>query len=133
MSVDSSATLETDPIGFCDADFTTESIGCAVNSLKTGKAVGWDNIPNEAIIHAGHAFLLMLTMLFNMIKSVKKVPYGWNRLRLVLVHKKGAIEDFYNYRPLNVIISLCRVFSKVLNDRLSAVCEMYHPPYQEVL
>ena len=124
-SVDNSRRVDTDPKGFLASDIKLEEVEVAVKELKTGKAVGWDKIPNEAIKNAGASFLLLLTILFNMIKDQCKLPKNWNVGRLVLVHKKGSVDDILNYRPLTVIISLCGLYSKILNARLVVVTETH--------
>ena len=123
VSRDQSKELDSDPIGYCEKEFKQEEIEAAVKSLKQGKAVGWDSIPNEAIKNAGAPFFVLLTILFNMIMVEGVLPTGWNRGRMVLIHKRGAIENIMNYRPLTVVISLCGVFSRVLNARLNDVLE----------
>lgn len=125
VSVDSTKSVETDPVGFLDEDIKLEEVEAVVKELKSGKAVGWDKIPNEAIKNAGAPFFLLLTLLFNMIKSQCKLPKGWNVGRLVLIHKKGSVDDILNYRPLTVIITLCGLFSKILNVRLVMVAETH--------
>ena len=60
-----------------------------------------------------------------MIKDQCKLPKNWNVGRLVLVHKKGSVDDISNYRPLTVIILLCGLFSRILNARLAAVTETH--------
>ena len=124
-SMDDSKTLQRDPANYCDADFTFNEVQSGVKTLKAGKAAGWDTVPNEAIINSGTQFIMMLTVLYNMMKKSGKTPKGWNKGRLILVHKKGPTENISNYRPLTVIISLCGLFSRILNARLSAVCESF--------
>ena len=124
-SVDNSLTADRDPANFCDSDFSVHEVQKVVKTLKPGKAAGWDTVPNEAILNAGTKFIMMLTLLFNMMKTAGKIPRGWNKGRLVLIHKKGPTENINNYRPLTVIISLCGLFSRILNARLSAVCEAF--------
>ena len=58
-----------------------------------------------------------------MIKKSGVMPKGWNRGLVTLVHKKGPREDLSNYRPLTVIISLCGLYSKILNERLEEAVE----------
>ena len=123
VSTDNSCSVSSDPAGFCDGEIKKEEVEAAVKLLKPSKAVGWDNIPNEAIKNAGTPFVLLLTVLFNMIKIEGVLPLGWNRGRMVLIHKRGAIENIMNYRPLTVVISLCGVLSRVLNARLVEVVE----------
>ena len=124
-SMDDSKTPQRDPANFCDADFTFNEVQSGIKTLKAGKAAGWDTVPNEAIINSGTQFIMMLTVLYNMMKKSGKTPKGWNKGRLILVHKKGPTENISNYRPLTVIISLCGLFSRILNARLSAVCESF--------
>ena len=123
VSTDNSCSVDTDPAGFCDGEIKKEEVEAAIKLLKPSKAVGWGNIPNEAIKNAGIPFVLLLTVLFNMIKIEGVLPVGWNRGRMVLIHKRGAIENIMNYRPLTVVISLCGVLSRVLNARLIEAVE----------
>ena len=94
-----------------------------LKKLNNGKARGWDNIPNEALKNLPDSMIDMLTLLFNMVKSSGKLPRGWNRGRVTLIHKRGLRELLGNYRPITVLISLSGLYSKVLNDRLSQVTE----------
>ena len=64
-----------------------------------------------------------LTDLFNKIKTSGALPRGWDRGRITLVHKRGLRELLGNYRPITVLISLCGLYSKVLNARLTCVVE----------
>ena len=94
-----------------------------LDSLKNGKARGWDNIPNEALKHLPDEMVAVITKLFNLIKSSGVLPNGWNRGRVTLVHKRGLREVLGNYRPITVNISLSGLYSKVLNERLISVVE----------
>ena len=104
-------------------DFSVKEVLKIVRRLKNCKARGWDSIPNEAIKNAPGDFFILLTRLYNMIKRTGKMPEGWNRGLVTLVHKKGKRDLLSNYRPLTVIISLCGLYSKILNERLSEVVE----------
>ena len=123
VSLDHSCSLNSDPKGFCEKEFEPSEVENAAKTLKAGKAVGWDSIPNEAVKNAGAPFFVLLTILFNMIRLEGVLPTGWNRGRMVLVHKRGAVENIMNYRPLTVVISLCGVLSRVLNARLTDAVE----------
>ena len=122
-SVDNSASLERDPAGWINSDFTDEEISKIVRKLKNGKAKGWDMVPNEAIKYAPAELISYVTLLFNMVKSSGTIPSGWNKGRVTLVHKRGLREMLGNYRPLTVIIAMSGLYSKVLNARLIAVVE----------
>ena len=71
----------------------------------------------------GAPFFVLVTIPFNMIRLEGVLPTGWNRGRMVLIHKRGAVENIINYCPLTVVISLCGVLSRVLNARLTDAVE----------
>ena len=124
-SSDGSKSIQTDPDGWINRDFTYAEVVDAVKKLKRGKAVGVDNIPNEFIINAGEKFWSLLTVLYNKVKTSGKFPPGWNSGRVSLVHKRGLREKLGNYRPLTVIISLSGLYSRLLNERLIQVVEQH--------
>ena len=126
VSIDSSKSLNRDPKGWLDRDFSMSEIQKAIKSLKSGKAVGLDNLPNEFIINAGDKFAELLVVLFNKVKQSGSFPSSWNRGRVSLVHKKGPREVLGNYRPLTVINSISGLYSRLLNERLRAVVEKFN-------
>lgn len=123
QSKDDSRTCSTDPSGFLDKDFSDKEVQQVVSSLGNCKAAGWDRIPNEALKEAPLPLLKQLTVLFNRVKNRGKVPTGWKRGRVVLVHKKGPTVDVNNYRPLTVLVSVSGIYTKLLNQRLTQVVE----------
>ena len=122
---DGSTSIQTDPNGWLDKDFSLRDVERAVKTLKAGKAVGVDYVPNEFLIHAGVKFWKLLTILYNRVKKSGTFPPGWNQGRVALVHKKGMRELLGNYRPLTVIISLSGLYSRLMNERLTSVVETY--------
>ena len=122
---DGSGSIHSDPKGWMDKNFLVEEVKKAVKKLENGKSSGLDRIPNEFIKNAGHSFTVLLTVLFNKIKISGKFPPGWNRGRITLIHKRGLREQLGNYRPLTVIVSMSGLYSRVLNDRLTQVVELY--------
>jgi hypothetical protein len=124
VSSNNSESVDLDPVGFLNTDFSTAEVKYAISLLKRNKAKGWDNIPNECLINTSTSFVSVLTELFNMIKNKGEIPFGWNHGRLVLVHKRGPVEMIINYRPLTVNISIMSLYSRLLNEqRLTKVVE----------
>ena len=80
-------------------------------------------ITNSAIKNAGNTFVECLSELYERMFTEGEAPVSWNDGRLVLVHKKGPVEDINIYRSLCVIVSLSGLNSKVLNERLTEVVE----------
>ena len=126
VSIDSSKSLNRDPKGWLDRDFSLAEVQKAIKSLKFGKAVGLDNLPNEFIMNAGDRFTELLVVLFNEVKQSGSFPSSWNRGRVSLIHKKGPREVLGNYRPLTVINSISGLYSRLLNERLRAVVEKFN-------
>ena len=126
VNTDSGKSLESNPTGWLNASFNFQEVKTALNSMKNGKARGWDNIPNEALKNLPDNMLVKITELFNKIKTSGVMPNGWNKGRVTLVHKRGQRELLKNYRPLTVIISLSGLYSRVLNERLTTVAEKYN-------
>ena len=122
-SHDSSGSIELDPSNWMNTVFSVDEVKKMLTSLKNGKARGWDRIPNEALKNLPESMIVMVTLLFNKIKSSGILPKGWNKGRVTLVHKRGLRELLGNYRPITVLISLSALYSKVLNERLSKVVE----------
>ena len=120
-----SSTIGENPGRWLDRDFTLKEVKYAVKKLKTGKAIGFDCLPNEFIINAGVKFWSLLVVLYNKVKSTGNVPSWWKEGRITLVHKGGPRERLDNYRPLTVINSLSGLFSRLLNERLTAVVEKH--------
>ena len=122
---DGSGSVNTDPDGWINRDFTLDEIIRSVKTLKGGKAVGLDGIPNEFLINAGVKFWELLVLLYNKVKRSESFPPGWNKGRVALIHKRGAKEMLGNYRPLTVIVSLSGLYSRLLNERLTCVVEAH--------
>ena len=114
-----------DPGGWLDREYLLEEVRNATKLLKCGRARGWDNIPNEFLIHAPDEMLLLITALFNKIKKSGVVPVGWSKGVITLIFKKGLRELLKNYRPVTVIVSLSGLYSRVLNARLAEVVECH--------
>ena len=125
-NTDSNGSLATDPAAWINRDFSSDEVRNVIKTLKNGKAYGWDKIPNEALKNLPDCMIDKLTILYNMIKSSGKLPNGWNRGRVTLIHKRGQRELLGNYRPITVLVSLSGLYSKILNERLIKVTEKHN-------
>ena len=121
----SSKSVENDPAGFLDRNFSSTEVADMIKSLGDGKASGHDGIPNEALKNAPVELLRLLVLLFDKVKNQGKAPDSWKEGRLVLIHKKGALTDVFNYRPLTVLQSVSALYTKLLNKRLCEVTEAH--------
>ncbi|MCJ8736420.1 hypothetical protein PDJAM_G00257950 [Pangasius djambal] len=76
----------------------------ALKRMKSGKAVGPDDIPVEVWKCLGEAAVEFLTSLFNRVLESEKVPEEWRRSVLVPIFKnKGDVQSCSNYRGIKLM------------------------------
>ncbi|XP_052746684.1 succinate dehydrogenase [ubiquinone] flavoprotein subunit, mitochondrial-like [Bicyclus anynana] len=92
-----------------------------IKKLKTDKSPGPDGIQNE-MLKAGAVILARpLAYLFN------KVFYT---VLHILLYKKGDPQDIANYRPISLLSSVYKLFTSVLQSRLSPKIDEFQPVEQ---
>ena len=69
-STDNSKSPESDPAGYLDSVFSMSELKTAISALKSNKARGWDNLPNECWKFADNSFLEYVLLLFNLMKGI---------------------------------------------------------------
>ncbi|KAK3516689.1 hypothetical protein QTP70_022185, partial [Hemibagrus guttatus] len=73
----------------------------ALKRMKSGKAVGPDDIPVEVWKCLGEAAVKFLTSLFNRVLESERMPEEWRRSVLVPIFKnKGDVQSCSNYRGI---------------------------------
>ena len=92
----------------------------AINQLRSGKSPGLDGITNEILKKAGALFVPLLIKLFNTILKTGLFPFSWCNALIVPVYKKhGNIIGPGNYRGIAFLFCVGKVFTKIINTRLS--------------
>ncbi|GFQ89979.1 retrovirus-related Pol polyprotein from type-1 retrotransposable element R2, partial [Trichonephila clavata] len=61
----------------------------------------------------------VLCAVFNICIKLKKVPPSWKAATTVLIHKKGAVENIDNWRPIALSNTIYKLFTKCLARSLS--------------
>ncbi|GFU42034.1 retrovirus-related Pol polyprotein from type-2 retrotransposable element R2DM [Nephila pilipes] len=64
----------------------------------------------------------ILTLLYNICLSIRKVPPSWKKSDTILIHKKGATDDVSNWRPIALSNTIYKLFSKCLARKLADWC-----------
>ena len=105
----------------------TETEICkAIKQLKNGKSGGPDMLLNEFFIHGVNELLHYLYNLFNKILDFGHFPEVWSEGYVVPIHKKGKLDDVNNFRGTTLLSTLGKLFTRVLNDRLTTWAEEYY-------
>ena len=106
-----------------DSEITEDEVRKAIRSLKSGKAAGADQVINEFLKSTERVILPFLVKLCNAIFNQGIFSEEWTKSIIVPLHKKGDSDNPDNYRGLSLLSSLSKVFTSVLNARLTEWAE----------
>ncbi|VFQ76447.1 unnamed protein product [Cuscuta campestris] len=96
----------------------------ALRGMRSGRALGPDEIPVEFWKHAGRGAWVWLTKLFNVIFRTTRMPDEWRESLLVPLFKgKGDIQSCENYRGIKLLSHTMKVWERVIEYRVrKGVC-----------
>ncbi|KAK3550594.1 hypothetical protein QTP70_000683 [Hemibagrus guttatus] len=98
--------------------------------MKSGKAVGPDDIPVEVWKCLGEAAVEFLASLFNRVLESERMPEEWRRSVLVPIFKnKGDVQSCSNYRGIKLMSHTMKVWERVVEARLRKVVEICEQQY----
>ena len=100
-----------------------EEVRTCINSLKSRKSPGEDQISNEMIKGTNEEGITLLTKLFNTILNCGYFPKDWNYGLLRLIHKGSDTDDENNYRAITLNSCLGKLFCTILNQRINPLLE----------
>ena len=109
-----------------NVSLTVDEIQKAMGQLNLRKTCGPDNIINEFFKYGTDNLVSYVCKLFNAVFSSGYFPSKWSEGYIVPLHKKGSINEVENYRGITLLSVFGKLFSRVLNNRLSAWAEDYH-------
>ena len=101
---------------------TTEVL-CALQSLKTNKATGYDDIPAKVLYLGAKDLAIPLTKLYNSCISSGKWPSEWKRGEWIPAFKKDDPLDKENYRPVTVLSAVDKVFEQLISKQITTQFE----------
>ena len=108
-------------------EISVEEIDKCIRKLKSGKASGLDNVSNEYIKATCDLLMPFYHKLFNVVFDTGVIPESWLIGSIVPIFKnKGEKDDPKNYRPITILSCVGKLFTAVLNNRLTEYLETYH-------
>ena len=124
LSLEDSDSL-TDPI-------LMDTLQDLVGHTPLGKSPGLDGLPFEVYKYLFKSSADFRTMLLGILNDglIGVFPSSWQQTRMVLLFKKGAPMLLKNWRPLSLINSDAKLFTKLLANRLNTVLPQLINPYQ---
>ncbi len=90
-----------------------------LRGLKTGKAVGLDNIPPRLLKDSVCIIATPLTTIINASLRQGIVPDDWKSARVIPLFKKGKVEDLDSYRPISVLLIVSKLLERAVHMQLS--------------
>jgi hypothetical protein len=106
-----------------DADFETEEIEIAVNSLDYHKAGTDDTTKNAMYKCGGIEMNLQLGVLFNYLKDTEGLAEEWSDSAIVNLFKEGRKTDPGNYRGIALISCLGKLYLSLWARRITLHAE----------
>ncbi|KAK3517853.1 hypothetical protein QTP70_021012, partial [Hemibagrus guttatus] len=98
--------------------------------MKSGKAVGPDDILVKVWQCLGEAAVEFLTSLFNRVLESERMPVEWRRSVLVPIFKnKGDVQSCSNYRGIKLMSHTMKLWERVVEARLRKVVEICEQQY----
>ena len=108
-----------------NVNFSHDEVLKSIKQLKTNKSGGPDGLINEFFIHGKNVLLPVLCNLFNKIFESGIFPEEWSDGYIIPLHKKGSMSDVENYRGITLLSCLGKLFTRLLNNRLTDWAEKY--------
>ncbi|KAK3565057.1 hypothetical protein QTP86_032482, partial [Hemibagrus guttatus] len=103
----------------------------ALKRMKSGKAVGPDDIPVEVWKCLGEAAVEFLTSLLkNRVLESERMPEEWRRSVLVPIFKnKGDVQSCSNFRGIKLMSHTMKLWERVVEARLRKAVEICEQQY----
>ena len=109
---------------FLNQPFSPSEIEKCIRKLKNSKSPGTDQILNEYLKLTKDKMLHVYVNFFNLILDTGHIPDQWLEGRIKPIYKnKGDSLDPNNYRPITLLSCMGKLFTAVLNERLTQFLE----------
>uniref|UniRef100_A0A914VP75 Reverse transcriptase domain-containing protein n=1 Tax=Plectus sambesii TaxID=2011161 RepID=A0A914VP75_9BILA len=103
--------------------FLESEICQALQKMKSGTSPGYDGITAEALSAGAESLAPILTRLFNNCLDHASIPEGFADAKTILLYKKGDATDIKNYRPISLLNTTYKVFTKVIGNRINSILD----------
>ena len=103
-----------------NGEITDSELLDALTQLKNNKSPGFDKIVNEYLKNSPPCLISIYCKLFNIVLRSGIIPENWTIGIIKPVYKnKGTTDNLDNYRAITLISCLGKLFTCILNNRLT--------------
>ena len=117
--------LQNDCYDTLNNPITLSEVKTALKSMKKNKSPGMDNFLLEYMDILMEIMGMDILKLLNNIFDSGCFPAIWSVGLIVPIHKKNSVDDTNNYRGITLLSSFGKLFTKILNTRLSSVADEF--------
>jgi hypothetical protein len=105
-----------------------EEVKWALSSMKHYKAAGEDGMLAEYMKLGGNGVMECILLLLNAVWRLECCPTRWTRAMAWPIYKTGIKAEPSNYRLITLLSAVCKVFERVITNRLSRLirCSLQH-------
>jgi hypothetical protein len=101
-----------------NVDISAEDIREVLNTLKTNKARGPDDIHPQVMKEAAVEISVPLKIIFKKSIDTGCLPNQWKQANITALHKKGSKQQPNNYRPVSLTCIPCKVLETLLRTKV---------------
>lgn len=101
--------------------FLPSEVHRALLQIDTTKGCGPDNIPPSVVKFCCPILIHPLTELFNKSIAQGVFPDAFKNSFIIPIHKKGAVNDIKNYRPIAILSVLSKVFERLVLSKINYI------------
>jgi hypothetical protein len=101
-----------------DIDFDVYSLWELLKKLPSKNSTSPDNIPYVLLKKCSLPLAPIICEIFRIILDNGEIPELWRTSFIVPIHKKGEKTNPKNYRPISLTCTLCRVFERILANKI---------------
>ncbi|WP_419609214.1 hypothetical protein, partial [Thiolapillus sp.] len=106
-----------------DHPILRREVEAAVQSMQKGKSAGVDNIPAELVQAGGEDVITVLTAICDKIWQIGEWPTPWTQSLVIILPKKGKLQQCQNFRTISHISHPSKVMLKLILNRLKPQAE----------
>ena len=111
--------------------FRTNENEClkVIQQLKSKHSSGPDNVSNVVLKSCARAIAPFIAELINISFESGVYPDMLKNAKVIPLYKSGCCKDLNNYRPISLLVSISKIFERVMQRRLYNYLEKYNLLY----
>ena len=110
---------------FCSMCTDGAEVSEILSKLNISKSPGPDGISSRLLKLASPAVANTLAKIFNISIESGTFPEDWKKANVVPIYKKGAKDDFRNYRPVSLCSTVGKIMERIVAKRLQLHLRMH--------